>query len=189
LSNNHPHGPTNPIPILDGIPQGETMFSLWWIIFYDPLLTKLSKYKKKPLNLINNLAFMDDLNILSTNQTNTQNLLDITTQFLSLNNISIHPQKTELIIINPKNKNYQLTINNTQPTNTLIPPLIIKLNPKNQPTRILGIYLSEQSIILPGRIKIKDDITTINKALKSKFTTGPMASYIYNKVLLPHIEY
>jgi hypothetical protein len=138
-----PHGPTNPIPILDGIPQGETISPLWWIIFYDPLLTKLSKYKKKPLNLINNLAFMDDLNILSTNQTNTQNLLDITTQFLSLNNISIHPQKTELIIINPKNKNYQLTINNTQPTNMLI--LLLSLNPIqriNQQESLASIYLN-----------------------------------------------
>ena len=62
-----PHGTTNPIPILDGIPQEETISSIWWTIFYDPLLTKLSNQKNKPYNLTNNLAYMDDLNIISKN--------------------------------------------------------------------------------------------------------------------------
>ena len=91
-----PYGPTNPIPILDGITQGETISLLWWTIFYDPLLTKLSNQKDKSDNLINNLAFMDDLNLIFKNHYNTQKLLDITFQFLSINNISIHPKKPNL---------------------------------------------------------------------------------------------
>src|SRR5277367_5909875 len=60
---------------------------------------------------------------------------------------------------------------------------------KNEPMRILGIHLSQNSIIAPGRIKIKQDLITITNSLKNKFTTPQIATYIYNKVLLPRIEY
>ena len=36
------YGLTDNIPIIKGIPQGETISSLLWTIFYDPLLTKLN---------------------------------------------------------------------------------------------------------------------------------------------------
>jgi exonuclease III len=192
-----PHGPTNPISIQDGIPQGETISPLWWIIFYDPLLTKLSNQKNKPHNLTNNLAYMDDLNILSTNQQNTQHLLDITSEFLSINNISIHPKKTKLIILNPpkhsplnSNISPNLILNSFHPSSltSLSQSQILPINKKDS-IRILGIHLSQNSILKPGREKIKENISLITTALKSKYTTGPISSYIYNKVLLPRIEY
>ena len=187
-----PHGTTNPISILDGIPQGETISPLWWTIFYDPLLTKLSKQKNKPYNLTNNLAYMDDLNLISKNHQETQKLLDITSQFLSINNISINSKKTKLITINPIKTNTLNTITlNTYNTSIIQPSnqSIITPLPKNESIRILGIYLSKNSIIKPGRDKIKENISTITLSLKTKYTTGPIASYIYNKVLLPQIEY
>ena len=173
------HGLTDYIPISQGIPQGETISPLWWVIFYDPLLTKLQQSHDKPHNLINNLAFMDDINLISPNKIILQSLLDTTTQFLSFNNISVNPQKTKLITINSKEKNKNIILNST----TILP------NKKNDPIRILGIFLSESSIIKPGRDQIKKDITTISNSLKPKYTTGSMSTYIYNKVLLPRIEY
>src|SRR5271154_5883629 len=71
-------GLTNSIPIIKGIPQGETISPLLWTIFYDPLLTKLNQNKKKVHNLFNNLAFMDNLNLLSHNKDTLQNLLNTT---------------------------------------------------------------------------------------------------------------
>ena len=153
-----PYGPTNSISILDGIPQDETISPLWWTIFYDPLLTKLSNQKNRPYNLANNLAFMDDLNLIAKNHYEIQNLLNITSQFLSINNITIHPKKTKLITINPNKTNVNNTIilNNfnsslTHPhSQSSITPL-----PKNKSIRILGIYLSKHSILKPGREKLK----------------------------------
>ena len=135
---------------------------------------------------------MDDLNLIAKNYHETQNLLNITSQFLSINNITIHPKKTKLITINPNKTNVNNTIilNNfnsslTHPhSQSPITPL-----PKNESIRILGIYLSKHSILKPGREKIKDNITVVTQSLKSKYTTGPIASYIYNKVLLSCIEY
>src|SRR6266480_3934147 len=65
----------------------------------------------------------------------------------------------------------------------------IFFNKKNNPIRILDIFLSESSIIKPGRDQIKKDIIIISNSLKQKYITGPMSTYIYNKVLLPRIEY
>ena len=99
------YGLTDPIPISQGVPQGETISPLWWTIFYDPLLTKLHQSYDKPFNLINNLAYMDDINLLSPDKTTLQSLLNTTTQFLSFNNITVNLQKTKLITINTKNQN------------------------------------------------------------------------------------
>src|SRR5271170_4294232 len=173
------HGNTNPIPIIKGISQGETISPLLWTIFYDPLLTKLNQTSKKTLNLINNLAFMDDLNLLSQDKYTLQKLLNITFQFLTLNNILINPQKTKLITINSKQTNKTILLNNT----SIFP------NHKNDPIKILGIFLSELSIILPNRNKIENDIISISNSFKYKLIIGYIASYIYNKVLLPRIEY
>src|SRR5271154_4817850 len=173
------HGLTNSIPIIKGIPQGETISPLLWTIFYDPLLSKLNQSKRKVHNLFNNLAFMNDLNLLSHNKDTLQNVLNTTSQFLTVNNISVNPQKTKLIIINSKQENKTIFLNDTP----------ISPNKKNDPIRILGIYLTESSIISPNRNKIENDIITISNSFKYKFITGHTASYIYNKVLLPRIEY
>src|SRR5438552_18093132 len=135
---------------------------------------------------------MNDLNLIAKNHYETQNLLNITSQFLSINNITIHPKKTKLITINPNKTNVNNTIILNNFNSSLTHPhsqLSITSLSKNESIIILGIYLSKHSILKPGRKNIKDNITTIIQSLKSKYTTGPIASYIYNKVLLPRIEY
>ena len=122
---------------------------------------------------------MDDLNLLSPNKNTLQNLLNTTSQFLSINNITINPQKTKLISINSKEKNKTIFLKNT----SIIPI------PKNEPIRILGIYLSESSILLPNKNKILEDFHFISTSINKKHITGHMSAYIYNKVLLPRIEY
>ena len=121
-----------------------------------------------------------------------ENLLDITFQFLSINNISINSKKTKLIIVNPNKTNssnsIMLNTYNTSITQSSNQTTITSL-PKNEPIRILRIYLSQNSIIRPGRDKIKENISTVTLSLKTKYTTGPITSYIYNKVLLLRIEY
>ncbi|CAG8618585.1 3866_t:CDS:2, partial [Dentiscutata heterogama] len=171
------HGLTKQITIPDGIDQGETLSPLWWIIFYDPLITALTQ---QPSQLKHNtIAYMDDLNLLATSKTELQNNLNIATEFFLLNDIKANPTKTKLIVMNSKTTNKQIHQGTTA------------INPthKKEPIRILGIWLSEHSILTPNRNKITEDSETIAQELKSKFTTGHMAAYIYNKVLLPRIEF
>ena len=122
---------------------------------------------------------MDDLNLLSKNKSDLQTLLNISEEFFLINNITANPLKTKLISKNSKLNNKTITLFNTP----------IHPQPPNTPIRILGIWISEKSILSPNRIKIKETTQIISQKLKTKFTTGQIASYIYNKVLLPRIEY
>ena len=99
-------GLTNEYNMNNGIDQGEIMSSLLWIIYYDPLFSKIKKIKgigytmehswKKDLSFyamemrtleIFNLAFMDDTNWLSGSKRGlteqlivAEKLIDITVQ-------------------------------------------------------------------------------------------------------------
>ena len=90
-----------------------------------------------------------------------------------------NPIKTKLITTNKILR--QIKMNNQ----------IISAQPPNQPIRILGIWISEKSILYPNRQKISEETTQIKKALQRKIITEVMAiyMYIYNRVFLPRIEY
>src|SRR5215210_9183163 len=66
------NGFTNQILIPDGIDQGETLSPLWWIIFYDPLITTLEKSKPLFNQFTNTLAYMDNLNLIAPTKNNLQ---------------------------------------------------------------------------------------------------------------------
>src|SRR5438477_96757 len=121
---------------------------------------------------------MDDLNLLSTSKTKLQTSLNITTEFFLLNDIKANPSKTKLLAINTK-KTKEIQMMDTP----------IKAQHSTTPIRILGIWISEKSIIQPNRTKIIEDVHLIKQSLKRKYTTGPIAIYLYKKVLLPRIEY
>ena len=168
---------TSSFSLNDGIDQGDSISPLWWIIFYDPLISKLENlYKQK--SIPNALAYMNDLNILATNKNSLQHLLNITTSFFSLNDIKANSTKTKLIAINTKDSK-SINMNST----------IIFAQPKTSPIRILGIWISESSIINPNRNKIKEDIQIITNSFKRKLISRQISSYIYNKVLFPRIEF
>ena len=170
------HNSPNKIQIKSGIDQGDSISPLWWIIFYDPLISKLEKTSSNN-NFTNTLAYMDNLNLLANSQNTLQKLLNITTSFFKLNDITANPIKTKLITTNKILR--QIKMNNQ----------IIPAQSPNQSIRILGIWISEKSILHPNRQKISEETTQIKKALQRKIITGAMATYIYNKVLLPRIEY
>ena len=173
------HGPTNTINIKEGIDQGEPLSPLWWIIFYDPLISRLTTMSNKKQKSYT-MAYIDDLNLISYSKNSIQSLCNTSNEFFSLNDIQANPTKTKLITLNVNHKlDRSITMQSTQ----------ISPQKTKDPIRILGIWISENSILTPNRQKIITDTLLITKALKSKYTTGQMASYIYNKVLLPRIEY
>src|SRR5438477_2122423 len=89
---------------------------------------------------------MDDLNLLSTSKTKLQTSLNITTEFFLLNDIKANPSKTKLLAINTKE---------TKEIQMMDTP--IKAQHSTTPIRILGIWISEKSIIQPNRTKIIEE--------------------------------
>ena len=99
-------GLTEEYPMLNGIDQGEIMSPLLWIIYYDPVFTKIKKEKDIGytmnhhwnLNLvsnktnsitheIHNVAYMDDTTWLSKGKTEIEKQLDIADKFNRYNGI------------------------------------------------------------------------------------------------------
>ncbi|KAJ1500839.1 hypothetical protein HMI54_010480, partial [Coelomomyces lativittatus] len=112
-----PFGPTPPISIGKGIPQGGVESPLLWNIFYDPLLcilnTSLTSYSlhtslpqvdhplHTPVSLppvtIKCLAYLDDLNIVTHSISDLTLGLDILSQFNSLHHLKSNPSKCSLL--------------------------------------------------------------------------------------------
>jgi len=128
------HKSPNKIQIKNGIDQGDSISPLWWIIFYDPLISKLEKISSNN-NLTNALAYMNDLNLLVNSQNTLQKLLNTTTSFFKLNDIIANPTKTKIITTNKNLR--QIKMQNQ----------IISAQPPTNPIRILGIWISEKSIL------------------------------------------
>src|SRR3990170_8619663 len=90
-----------------GIDQGETLSSLLWVIYLDPLLSVINKEASSPYVLdhnsnINNsnisqLAFMDDTTIVSSSIQGLTEILSIAQEFYQLNNTKINFNKADLI--------------------------------------------------------------------------------------------
>ena len=153
---------------MDGIDQEDSISPIWWIIFYNPLISKLESHTTNT-TFTNALAYMDDLNLLSTSKTNLQTSLNTATEFFTLNDIKANPIKTKLLTINSK-ETKEIQMSNT----------IIKAQQSTIPIRILGIWLSGKSIIQSNRIKIIEDINLIKQAL-GKNIQQDLSLYIYTK--------
>src|SRR5581483_7887826 len=79
----------------NGIKQGETLAPLWWVIFYDPLISRL--FHSSPEIKFNVLAYMDDLAILGNKHDDLKKDMDIFANFLEINGIKCNAEKTKII--------------------------------------------------------------------------------------------
>jgi hypothetical protein len=142
-----PFGPTEKYLVQDGIDQGDTISPVLWRIFYDPLITKLDQselgyslqtsshadIRDKPTITTCTTtctAFMDDTTLISNNAANIQQICDISSTFFQLNDIQINTDKSHLIVINKKE--HQTRIKVQQHNITVLPP--------SQAIRILGVW-------------------------------------------------
>ena len=113
----------------NGIDQGEIMSPLLWIIYYDPLFTKIKRIKglgytmshhwksdlalnkmEKILVEIYNAAFMDDTTWIAFNQNSLLQQLIIADSFNRFTGIDVNPFKSKLITINRTNNNIYYVI-------------------------------------------------------------------------------
>ncbi|KAG9288977.1 hypothetical protein G9A89_015526 [Geosiphon pyriformis] len=135
--------------MLDGLDQSKVFFFLLWQIFYDLLLCKFVA----KIDRINNIsgmtfffvasAFVDNTIWVGSSQTVTQFILDITSNFFVINNISINNNKTVAILINQKVQNAVLRISES----------FISIVRCSVPYRYLGIFLSTSGLSKPSLAK------------------------------------
>jgi hypothetical protein len=191
-----PFGPTSPYQVHDGIDQGDTISPLLWRIFYDPLITRLSKSKSgytlhttthpdirhSPqvfTQTISCSAYMDDTTLISNSKSNLQDSCDLCSQFFLLNDIHINCDKSHLIVINNKERQAQVQLQN----------YTIQTSSHSIPIRILGTWHNnkgdkkfQQELILTKTIQ------TCN-TIRRKIITDKQLRYIINQVHTPAITY
>ncbi|GBB85707.1 hypothetical protein RclHR1_01220003 [Rhizophagus clarus] len=90
--------------------QSEVISSLLWVIYLDPLLTKLNDSNPAPYCLsssstavhhLSHLTYMDDFTLIASSKHDLETLLSIAHEFYFLNNISANLAKYVLITTHP----------------------------------------------------------------------------------------
>ena len=135
-------GHTNPYAVEDGIDQGETISPILWIIYYDPLITRISTEHtgfKRTLTTTTQskeiytsiMAYMDDSIWIAPDKTALENILTTANSFYKLTNITVNPSKS-ILTTNSKSNDKTITFDN-QPISAI---------PNSKPFKYLGAWFS-----------------------------------------------
>ena len=207
-------GKTKDYDVLVGIDQGEVISPLLWCIYYDPLLTRIQKSSHLGYSLSHSfapdvrspdiitkqvsvpaLAFMDDTLFCSGAHDNMQAILCIASSFHSFTNILVNDKKARLLssITKPlaKKKNQPSQPRPTQTTFVISPShsITVKFTPYANSIRYLGAWISikknDSTIIAHAKRTINHAVYNMRNAQ----LTDLQLLYIYNKVLIPQLEY
>ena len=167
-----------------GCPQGGVLSPLLWCLVVDELLTKLNK-----LN-IDIQAYSDDGTIIVTGTdlthicTETQKGINIAVEWSKKNDLTIHPDKTNMVLFTKKNK-----------TNGWIPPKIGNQTIPLQPSfKYLGVTL-DSKLNFKEHIKLKCESTTrsffqTKQAIAGNWGLSPkIIKWVYITVIRPRISY
>jgi len=195
-------GLTEEYNMKNGIDQGETMSPILWVIYYDPVFSKIKKQKgigyrmkhewKKDINLdnkskigieIHNIAFMDDTTWLGKGKRELEEQLNIADSFNRFNGIKVNPSKSKLIIINnketPENTHIKYGLNET----------LIYPEKRDESTRFLGVWIAANNNKNFIKKQVKKDVETIHSLARGKTITAEQMTYVINAVAIPRIEY
>lgn len=199
-----PAGLTDPFNMLTGIDQGEIIFPLLWIIFYDPLLSKIRKsdleYRisaKEYIDIYENISrekkliflgcgYMDDTSFLANNQLGMEKILEIADSFYCLNDIKINKTKLALLLrLKEKKKlNNDIKMKFGKEEITITPVKV------TESERFLGVWINMYGKDKHIKNQIKREVLSINKALSiKKGLTDKMMIYLFNYLIIPIVEY
>ncbi|CAJ0908002.1 15184_t:CDS:2, partial [Entrophospora sp. SA101] len=190
-------GLTSNFRVEDGIEQGEAWSPILWRIFYDPLLCELDKFSQHGYQMktqyrldmgqestciinkiITHAAFMDDTTLIGNNLEGMTRLHQITKSFYKANDIKDNPNKSVLININAKEEEMQLDDHNK-----------ITAIKKSESARYLGILIDGDGKIKSQKNKILEFSRTAAAIARKKSITELQVTYLFNKVIIPAIEY
>src|SRR3954449_7203643 len=186
----------------NGIDQGEIISPLLWIIYYDPVFTKIKKEKgngytmkhewKQDLNNkkinkleleIFNIAYMDDTTWLGATKNKLENQLTIADSFNSFNGIKVNPEKSKLLVINSRERKENKFIKYGE-NDTIIYP-----EKDSTSVRFLGVWISNRNNKNFVKNQVAKDVENIFNLTKGKIITAEQMAYIINMVAIPRIEY
>jgi ribonuclease HI len=194
-------GNTSSFKAEDGIDQGEVISPLMWRIFYDPLLSRIQEKElgfsmevEWPLDIqlgtvqkrraqVGVLAYADDTTWIAPNKKSLQETINISNSFFELNDIEINSQKSELLVLNSKEK-----IEN-QAIRMGTPPEKVQGHKELAQVRFLGVWLSKTRQRQNNIKRGKKEVLSIVHMLRYKKISVSQAVYINNKILLPRLEY
>jgi hypothetical protein len=195
---------SNYYTVEQGIDQGEIISPLLWIIYYDPMFTKINQTKNLHVNInveqIRNiysiisdithtfeiavLGYLDDTTWFASSKEQLEKQLKIANSFYSFTDIKINHEKYE-ILTNEKpyiNKEISLHISEHKVIN-------IKMASKKQGKRILGVYINACNNITSTIHRMKQIIYEFRNAIKFKEITHDHIIYLINRVLISRLEY
>src|ERR1044072_2210189 len=201
-----PFGLTDPYNLLVGIDQGEVICPLLWCIYYDPLLAHIQNhttlgYEINTNNFLNvgeminntpngtlservpDTAFIDDTTWIAKSVEDLQSILTIANSFCILNDILINDDKATLLTNNKDCAGKQVT---RRFNSTLS---VIKTEPMQQATRILGVWISMITSKTVVTDQLKEEINKDCNYLWSKKVTDKQMLYIFNTVIVPRLEF
>ena len=126
---------------------------------------------------------MDDTVWIAANKTSLENMLKIADSFFSLNGIKVNKNKSELVIINPLMP-YKYAQTNFGEDNT-----IVRANNKNTSARFLGMWINAEGSQKYVKDLIKKEIIALNNSIRYKKLTNKQILYMFNRMLMPRLEY
>ena len=195
-------GLTKEYKMENGIDQGEIISPLLWIIYYDPVFTKIRREKgigykmqhnwqpnltlKNQLTIeieIFNITFMDDTTWLSNSKTNLEKQVTIADSFNRFNGTKVNPEKSKLIVINSREKEENNHIKYGK-HDTIIHP-----EKNNSSIRFLGVWISETNNKTFIKKQVIKDVNNIYFLTKGKKITAEMMTYVINMVAILRMEY
>ncbi|GBB91695.1 hypothetical protein RclHR1_19050006 [Rhizophagus clarus] len=202
------YGKTTAYDVLTGIDQGEIISPILWCIYYDPLLAEINNQNLGYTVSCNNiqqipqlnsavikqhvlaLAFMDDTQWITDKKDKLELMLSIADSFYRLNDIQINKDKSELMMRTKMYKRrYSHIYNNKIDIQFGRESISIKVKYPHEPTRILGVYFNiendEQYLIS----KVKAEIDHLMNLMWKKKITDKHILYIFNRIIIPHVEY
>ncbi|KAI1296260.1 hypothetical protein EDD11_007440, partial [Mortierella claussenii] len=111
-----------------------------------------------------------------------QEILDVATSFFVLNGVEINTKKTQVIVIN-RDKGAEGTLMFGTPAEEIKPV------GKDEPVRILGVWVTASGTVTTTERIVEREVRTICSILSPKAVTDKQTSYIINNVLIPRILY
>ncbi|KAG9297210.1 hypothetical protein G9A89_019491 [Geosiphon pyriformis] len=191
---------TNEYWVHDSLDQSKVFFFLLWRIFYDPFLCEVKRQKSLcgycidsrfvakigRLKNQNGLTlflvagvFVDDTIWVGSSQAATQYILDIASNFFSINNISINNKKTVVISINRKIGEALLLISGSP----------ISIARKRESHRYLRIYLLSEGLFKPSLAKAHSDVRFFINLVLRKAILDKQFLYLVSAILQPIVNY
>ncbi|KAG9300150.1 hypothetical protein G9A89_010560 [Geosiphon pyriformis] len=191
---------TDGYSVHDGLDQEEVFSLFLWHIFYDPLLCEVKCQKSVCGYRLNSHfvsknghaesqagfstfftagAFVDDTIWVGSSQAATQHILNVTSEFFRINDISINNDKTVAVLINSRISNPSLFISGSP----------ISITKKGKSHQYFGIFLSTDGLFKPSLAKAYSDVHFFSNLVLKKAVSNKQFLYLVLAVLQLIVSY